>query len=108
MADIKDFWDTLHGALAEYAEQNLAEMKDAFIADSNDFITRARKDIELWIKFAAAGQLTPDDMEFLIDRRKDLAAMAALQQAGLPADRLERCRNELFGIIVGTAFKIFL
>ncbi len=108
MADIKDFWDTLNGALAEYAEQNLAERKDAFIADSNDFITRARKDIELWIKFVAAGQLTPDDLEFLVKRRKDLAAMAALTQAGLTAAEVEKCRNDLVGIIAGSVFKAFL
>jgi hypothetical protein len=43
-----------------------------------------------------------------VQGKKDLAELEALEQAGLSLARLEEFRNTLVGLVIDTAFTVFL
>ncbi len=51
------------------------------------------------------GRLTIDDVRFLMQGKKELMLMKALQQAGLAQIRLDTLRNSLIDMVIGTMSK---
>lgn len=60
--------------------------------------------MQRWTKLLAQGDLTQDDIEWLVTSKKNLAEMEALKQAGLTLVRLERFQNALISLVIDTTF----
>ncbi len=108
MADFNDFWESVTKGLADLAEKNWKEFREAAEKDGNAFLDRTEEDLRRWTKLLAQGDLSQDDFEWLVAGKKDLAEMEALKQAGLALVRLERFRNALISLVVDTAFETFV
>lgn len=108
MADFKDFWENLKEGLKELASKNWKEFKEAAEEDGKAFFDKIKEDLQRWTKLLAQGDLTQDDIEWLVTGKKDLAEMEALKQAGLALVRIERFQNALISLVIDTTFKTFL
>ena len=108
MPDFKDFLDTLAERISSLAVGSLKDFKAAITKDGKAFVEKAKADLERWTTLLADGQLTKDDFEWLVQGKKDLAELAALKQAGLAKARLDKFRNSLIEVVVGTAVEKFL
>jgi hypothetical protein len=108
MADIARFLDVLEKRLAELAEQQWAAYRDAAITDGTAFVDKTKADLVRWAQLLASGALSKDDFAWLLQGKKDLAQLEALEQAGLSCARLEEFRNALVGLVIDTAFSVFL
>lgn len=108
MADFKDFWGNLEKGLKELASKNWKEFKEAAEKDGKVFFDTIKEDLQRWTTLLAQGDLTQDDIEWLVSGKKDLAEMQALKQAGLALVRLERFQNALISLVLDTALKTFL
>jgi hypothetical protein len=108
MADFSQFLDVLGKRLAELAEQQWTAYRDAAIEDGTAFVDKAKADLERWSQLLASGALSKDDFAWLVQGKKDLAQLEALEQAGLSLARLEEFRNTLVGLVIDTAFTVFL
>ena len=56
----------------------------------------------------ASEAMSKKDFEFLLKGKKDLAEMEALKQLGLSKIRINKIKDGVIGIVVGSAFKTFL
>ena len=108
MPTFNDFLSSLKKELLEFAEKNINEYKDELLKDGNSFLKKTRKDLRRWTKGLTVGMLSKEDFEFLVKGKKDLAEMVALKQKGLAKVRLNKLRDGMIEIVIGSAFKTFL
>ena len=108
MPTFNDFLSTIKDDLLEFAKENLDEYKDELLKDGNEFVKKAKKDIERWTEGLAAGALSKADFEFLLKGKRDLAEMEALKQLGLSKIRINKITNGVLDVVVGSAIKTFL
>ena len=108
MPTFNDFLSTIKDDLLEFAKENLEEYKDELLKDGNEFVKKAKNDIERWTEGLASGALSRADFEFLLKGKRDLAEMEALKQLGLSKIRVNKITNGVIDVVVGSAVKTFL
>lgn len=108
MENFKAFSKTLGDELGEFAAYSWGQYKTEAIKDGKSFLNKTKDDLERWAKLLANGDLTPDDFEWLLAGKKDLAELSALKRKGLSKVALDRFANGLVDTIVATAFKTYL
>jgi len=104
MPNFDDFIDTLKDNLIGLTKKYGDDIKDELITDGKAFAEETREDLEDWTQKVAEGELTQDDLEWLIHGKKDLAEMEALKQKGLAKAKIDRYRNAMLETVVGTVF----
>jgi hypothetical protein len=107
MPDFQEFLDILKGKIWDFAKSNWKEHQDAVVSDGSDFLNKAKEDIKRWTRLLAEGSLSQDDFKWLVEGKRDLAEMKALERAGLALVQVDKCRNGILEIVVGTAFDFF-
>ena len=108
MPTFNEFLSTIKDDLLEFAKENFEEYKDELLKDGNEFVKKAKKDLERWAEGLASGALSKADFEFLLKGKRDLAEMEALKQLGLSKIRVNRITNGVIDVVVGSAVKTFL
>jgi hypothetical protein len=108
MPTFNDFLSTLKNDLLNFAKENIDEYKDELLKDGNAFVEKTQKDLKRWTEGLAVGALSKKDFEFLLKGKTDLAEMEALKQLGLSKIRINKIKDGVIGIVVGSALKTFL
>jgi hypothetical protein len=98
--------DDIQHQVVVLATQTINIFKDDAIKDVNAFLHESEADLTTWGQQTAAGTLTPDDVEFLIKGKMDLAKMAFLQKAGIAAVQLDTFKNGVLKIVVNSLLKL--
>lgn len=102
MPNFDDFLSQLKDDLIGLAKNFGEDVKDELISDGTAFAEEAKEDLMRWTQLAAEGRLTQDDLQFLVEGKKDLAKMEALKQKGLAKAKLDKYKNALFGTVVNS------
>lgn len=108
MPDFSAFRTTLLDRLKVLAQEEWAAHRDDALSDGRAFLAATEADLERWTALLEEGVLTPEDFAWLVEGRRDLVEMEALQRAGLSLARLDRFRASLLDTVVGTALDVFL
>jgi hypothetical protein len=108
MADFARFLERLTVKLSTLAEQQWTAYRDAAISDGTAFVDKIKADLERWSQLLASGALSRDDFAWLVQGKKDLAALEALEQEGLALERLDQFRTALVNLVIDTAFSVFI
>lgn len=103
MPDFKDFAQTAEANLVALVTTDFKDYSQEALKDGKAFVERARKDLERWLVLRSQGQLTDDDLVWLIKSKKDLAELQALKQAGVSVTRLEGFKHDLITLAINTA-----
>ena len=103
MSGFDTFLATLRPKLVALVTQTVRDRKDAAVKDVESFLEGSRADLERWSRLVALGELSPDEFEWLVKARVDLARIAALEQAGLAKVALDRFKQSLLDIVTGSA-----
>jgi hypothetical protein len=107
MPDFNEFLNTLKINIKEFAENNWRDHLEDVISDGSEFLRKTEDDMKRWTRLLAEGSLTPADLKFLVLGKKDLAEMEALKRAGLALVQVDKCRNGIIDLVVGTALDVF-
>jgi len=107
MAKFDEFRDALKDGLGGLVDE-LADHKDAVLAASKAFIDDSEEDFKKWTKQVADGDMSKDDLEFLVKGKADLAMVNWHTQIGLTKVAVDKFRNSLLDLITDTAIKVFL
>lgn len=78
------------------------------MSDGTAFVEKIKVDLERWSQLLASGALSKDDFAWLVQGKKDLAEMEALEHAGLALARPDHFRTDLVNLVVDTAFSMFV
>ncbi len=103
-----NFWEDLKESLEVLVKESVANFGEQAKQDGLEFLDQTKEDLEKWAKQLAAGDLSKDDFEWLVNGRKDLAKMEALKQAGLAAIEIDKLKKQIIDLVIGKAFDHFL
>lgn len=71
-------------------------------SDAQNITNAIEDDIKTWTQQLAAGQITANDLQFLINAKKDYLEIAALTQAGAAQIQLDQFKTGVVNLIVNT------
>jgi hypothetical protein len=108
MPSFNEFWGVLEGELKSFVDTSWKDNSNAALKDGEDFIKAAKDDLERWTALLAAGNLTPEDFEWLVQGKKDLAKLVALKRKGLSKIALNKFAGGLIRTVVTVAIRVFL
>jgi hypothetical protein len=108
MASFDVFLEELKNGIAQLVEKEWSDLKGAAVADGNAFVQQLRKDLKNWTAELARGEISQADFRWLLEGKKDLAALESLKQAGLLQARLQKFVNGVIEVAVNAAVKVFL
>ena len=107
MTQFDDFLATLKADFARFAATSWQAWEAAAVKDANAFLTRTKGDLARWTRLLAAGDLTGEDLRWLLAGKRDLVELKALQQRGLAKVALDKFVDGLLDLVVEAAVKAF-
>lgn len=84
------------------AQTMVRDEAQAFLSDAAGFLERTKSDFQMWADQYAAGEIDRDDLDWLLDMKRDVAEMQALKREGIAKIRLEQLQNQMFDIVIST------
>jgi hypothetical protein len=108
VATFKEFLDILKTETEKVVRAEWKDCREAALKDGQAFVEKTKADLERWTGLLAAGSLSREDFEWLLQGKKDLAELEALKQAGLAQARLDRFRDTILGVVTQTALRVFV
>lgn len=106
MSEFDDFLEILKDDLLDLAKDFGDDLKDEIIDDGTAFAQNAKEDLEEWNRMLANGELSQEDLEWLIEAKKDLAEMEALKQKGIAKAKIDNLRSAIIETVAGSMFKV--
>ncbi|MBS1756581.1 MAG: hypothetical protein JSU03_04835 [Bacteroidetes bacterium] len=100
-----DILTEIKNGIVDLAKSTVSNYLKEAKKDAQSLLTEMKDDLERWTNLLAQGLLTTEDFEWLVNSEKDTVKMAALEQAGLAAIRIDQFKSSLLNLIVDTVFK---
>jgi hypothetical protein len=97
------FLDAVKSGVVDVAKTEAVDFIEDTKADGDAFIEEMKKDLLMWTEQLADGLLSPDEFEFLVKGKKDLAKMEALKRAGVGAAKVDAVRKGVMKVVVTAA-----
>lgn len=92
----------LESGLTQLAQKTLSDYLTAAETDGKQILTSLNADIQNWTTELSNGDITANNLVYLVNAKKDLITMDALKQAGLAEIRLDEFKNSAIQLIVTT------
>jgi len=97
--------DLMIDAFRQQLEAWLPSLSDRLVPVGKNLLKRNAAQLQTWVSLAAAGQLTKDEVAWLVRSRMDLTRLTALESAGLAQVEIDQFRNMLtkatIGVLIG-------
>src|SRR6187455_2178062 len=103
MPEFNEFASTALASIQKLVTTEFQDHSAEALSDARDFLERSRRDLARWLQLESEGQLTPADLAWLIQGKKDVARLLALKRAGVAMSRLDRFQGALVSIAIETA-----
>jgi len=100
--DIEALLKLLKEELVKVLGESYSDYKKETKEDVESFLTLSKVKLERWTGLLQAGELTPEDYEWLLKSQKDLLILNALHQAGVSKLRLGYLKNKIIKTILNT------
>ena len=108
MKTFVEFWAQLLLNVESFAAENWNDLKQEAVEDSKKFLTEVKDDVQRWMPLLVEGELTADDLTWLIKGKRDLAQLNYLKIKGLAKPELDKFFDGLLQTILSTAFKTII
>ncbi|MBS7233634.1 hypothetical protein KHA90_21705 [Flavobacterium psychroterrae] len=96
--------EELKSKLKTILTKSYKDIKPELEKDLNTFLETSREKLERWIFLLSTGDITEEELEWLLKSQLDLVALQALQTTGISKIKLNSLKNNILKII----FKIIL
>lgn len=106
MIDFDRFLETLREDLGNALQVYSSEFREEIIGTVSAFAVSLNSDIQKWAQQFQDGELNREDLEFLINARKDRLKLEALRHKGLEQVRIDRLRKEIQDSFIGSLQKM--
>jgi hypothetical protein len=81
------------------AKKMVKKEAKAFISDATAFLNKTKDDLQTWAIQFERGEIDADDLEYLLDMKRDIAQMQALKRKGIAKIRLNELQNQMLSIV---------
>ena len=97
-----EIYQSLKNGVVTVAKDNLQEYENAAKADGQAALSDMKTSLQQWAIEVENGSMTKEDLQFLLQGEESLDEMRALKEAGLAAVRIDKFRNGLVNMVIGT------
>lgn len=97
---IEELKNKLKAIITKSYKDNKSELEK----DLNTFLETSKEKLERWMILFSIGDLTEDELEWLLKSQLDLVALQALQTTGISKIKLNALKNNIIKMI----FKVIL
>lgn len=100
--DFDQIYKDLQSGVVTVAEDSLKDYVGQAKKDGQLAISKLKDNLSLWAVEVETGAMSKEDLEFLLQGEEALSEMEALKQAGLAAIEIDKFKNALINMILGT------
>ena len=104
--NFQELFESLKTGIAGLAATSVTGFVNEATADGRNILEAMKGELERWTKAVVNGDLTADDMAFLVAGRVELNEMHGLERLGVAKIELEKFRNGIVDLIVGAVGKV--
>lgn len=104
--DFNELFETLKTGIIDLAKTTMKDYASQATKDGQNVLNKLKTDLEVWSKQVAAGEMSLEDLRFLIEGRKELTQMKTLQQLGIAKIQLEKFQKGVLDLILNSIAKI--
>lgn len=95
-------FEDLKSGAESVAKNSLQAYVDQAKKDGQEALSSMKANLQRWAAEVETGVLTKDDLKFLLQEETALDEMNALKQAGLAEVQIDKFKNGLINMILGT------
>lgn len=96
--------ENLKNSLKEILKKSYKDLKPELEKDINTFLETSATKLERWTILFSSGDLTEEELEWLLKSQLDLVVLQALQSAGISKIKLNNIKNNIIKMI----FKVII
>lgn len=100
--DFQQIFATLKSGVIDLAQKTGKEYADQATEDGKRILETMKEDLALWAQQLKNGQITPEELEFLLGTKEAVMKMVALKQAGLAQIQIDKFKDGLTSLITQT------
>ena len=105
MANFEDTFNELKGGLASLIIGTVKKRSEEALEAGKAYLESLKDDLKIWSQQVASGELSPEDVEWLVKSKKDLAEMILLKEKGLSMVAIDNFKNQLSQMLIGAVTK---
>ena len=95
---------TLESGVESLAESTLHDYLNQAKTDGENALSTLKSNLQKWTLELESGDLTTEDVAFLVKEQSALDEMTALKQAGLAEVRIDQFKADLTTLVTNTIF----
>jgi hypothetical protein len=103
--NFEEYFKTLENSVSAVAGETIAEYASQAKQDGQNALNLLKSNLEQWSNEVATGQMSMEDLEFLVKGQQELFKMNALEEAGLAAIEIDKFKNSLVNLTLNTLTK---
>ena len=92
--------------LAEQIRENLPNIREVILNSSEEMLIKSGQDLARWNAMLAAGTISAQEYEWLVDSRISVVEMDGLKTAGLALARIDELKASIVQSITGAALRV--
>jgi len=98
----------LQSKLKTLITENYEEIKPQLEKDLNTFLEKSKIKLERWLFLFSSGDLTEEELEWLLKSQLDLVSLQGLQTAGISKIKLNTIKNNIIKIILNVIIGLII
>ena len=96
--DFNSVFETLKGKVSTLAQDTVKDYASQATLDGHNILNEMKTDLQTWLTQLASGDITADDLQWLVGSDKVLLEMVALKQAGIAQAELDNFKSGIVNI----------
>ena len=95
-------YENLKSGVESVAKESLEGYVSQATRDGKNALQEIRSNLVRWATEVETGALTREDLQFLLQEETELEELTSLKEAGLASVQIDKFRNGLINMIIGT------
>jgi hypothetical protein len=104
--EFDELFDTLKTGIAGLAKTTVNDYLAQATEEGQNALDGMKADIQQWSVSLAAGDMSTEDLKFLVAGRKEIIEMRGLEQVGIAEIQLDSFKNGIVNLIITTVSKV--
>ncbi len=105
MADFENTFNELKSGLVSLITGTVKKRSEEALEAGKTYLESLKNDLKTWSEQVVSGELSLEDVEWLVRSKKDLGEMILLKEKGLSMVAIDNFKNELSQMLIGAVTK---
>ena len=104
--NINELLKTIRNGISELAKESFSEFVKEAGSDAESTFNALKEDVESWAGQMQSGELSMDDLKFLMRGKKDLMKISALTQIGAAKIKMDKFKQGVVDLVISSIISV--